>query len=675
MVMYKPLASILEKRNKDIAYYIEKPNRMNPREESFYIAIIYSFFGLVWILLSDTLLNFLIKDPVLYRQIQTYKGWMYVIITTLLIYWLVRSRMSLIQKALKVIFTSYEELSTTFEELIAIEEELRYQKNFTENIIKDAPVIIAIWDNEGRIKSINPFAQELFGYTEEEVFNKCWLDIYIPEENRFKMESIIKRIKRDKELKNHESQFITKDGKILDILWNSNVLNISDLKDYEIISVGTNITERKADEERFRRLAYYDSLTGLPNRLLFEKEINKLINQKNTKFMIAYIDCDNFKYINDTLGHHVGNEFLKYIGICLEEEISHSSIVARFGGDEFAILFREKETFDILNKIESIKTRIGTTWSIHNYHFFISLSIGIAIYPQDGADATQLFKNADIAMYEAKKTCKNSVAFYNNEMQSNNIKHVQIANQLQYAIENNEFRLYYQPKFRLDTEKIYGMEALIRWFQPEKGFISPDEFIPLSEETGQIFNIERWVIKTALIQKKELEERGFIDMEISINLSSKTLTSDVNFMELDKLFSSFNIDYSKITIEITETAIIADVNSAIERLKVLKTRGLKIALDDFGTGYSSLTYLKNLPIDIIKLDRNFVKSIEDNTRDAVIIKSILSMAQDLNYKVVAEGIETKEQLDYLRKHHCEGGQGYLFSKPIPMEEVYDILSK
>lgn len=249
----------------------------------------------------------------------------------------------------------------------------------------------------------------------------------------------------------------------------------------------------------------------------------------------------------------------------------------------------------------------------------------------------------------------------------------QMANKLQLGIENKEFTLYYQPQFELNTGEILGVEALVRWTHPEEGIISPTEFIPLAEETGQIYSIERWIIKNALQQKKKWEEEGFSNIELSINLSGKTLTSDINFIEIEMILEAFDIDYSNIVIEITETAIISNINLAIERIKRLKKRGIKIALDDFGTGYSSLTYLKEFPIDIIKLDRSFINLIPQEGIATVIVKAILSLACDLKYEVVAEGIETIEQLEYLKLHNCKSGQGFLLSRPLSEEKINNLI--
>ena len=299
--------------------------------------------------------------------------------------------------------------------------------------------------------------------------------------------------------------------------------------------------------------------------------------------------------------------------------------------------------------------------------------MGISVFPKDGSSKIEIFRSADLAMSRAKKEGKGRGIFYTGEILESNSEKIKISNQIQHAIEKKEFILYYQPQIYLNTGEIKGFEVLIRWNNPFSGFISPALFIPIAEETGQIFAIEKWIINNALKQKKILENKGYEHLDLSINLSSKTLMSNLNFHELEDILDENKVDYSHITLEVTETAIISDIEMAISRLLRLKRYGLKIALDDFGTGYSSLTYLKKMPIDTIKLDRSFVKSIEENDADTYIIKSILYLALDLKYNVVAEGIETEEQYRFLEKNNCESGQGFLMSKPVPIEDVYEKL--
>ncbi|AKL96921.1 PAS domain S-box/diguanylate cyclase (GGDEF) domain [Clostridium aceticum] len=660
-----------------ILYYTERLKQENHHSIPMMITMVYGVIGILWILLSDKLLKVITNDPVIYRQLQTYKGWLYVLITMILLYTLIKKRVKLMESATNETIEAYIQLRETHQELISMKKELEYQRRFTQKIIDDAPVIIGIWDKDGKIENLNPFGQTTFGYKEAELTNKKWFNLLLSQENKLKMHNAFEKISQGREFKNYESQFISKDGRSIDILWNSTMLNYDDGSN-KVISVGIDITERKKYEESFRYIAFYDSLTGLINRIMFENEISKLISSKSekNKFAVTYIDIDNFKYINDTLGHRVGDEFLKHVGMHLNVEIKAPNLVARLGGDEFAIVFMDIESDQILiEKIEKIKKGIGRTWSSNNHQFFVSMSIGVVMFPDHGNNTIELLKSADIAMYAAKQGGKDRVVFYKEDMEKNNLEHVQMANKLQFGIENEEFTLFYQPQFRLNTGEIIGMEALVRWIHPIEGFIAPIDFIPLAEETGQIYSLERWIVKKALQQKQQWEKTGFGHIELSINLSGKTVASDVDFHQLEMLVTTFDVDYSKIIIEITETAIISNIELVIERLNRLKNKGFKIALDDFGTGYSSLTYLKKLPIDIIKLDKSFINLIPQNNIDTLIIKHILSLAHDLKYEVVAEGIETKEQLEYLKKYYCKSGQGYLLSKPLSHEETSDLLDR
>ena len=651
---------------------ISKGSNVKPYKESFIIASIYGMFGLLWITLSDHILSLFIDSLTLYKQFQTYKGWVYIFITIGLVYSLVYKRSSMVRDAMIKMSYAYEELQTTYEELVATEADLMDQKRFNEQIFTDAKVIIGTWDEQGRLTSLNPYGQNLFGYTESEVLGGKWLDLFIQEDNKANMINNFKRIKQGQQQPNHESQFVSKDNKKLDIIWNNSLLYYQN-KTSEVLSIGTDITTRKKLEEQLKEIAYYDVLTGLPNRILIEDEVNKLID-RNELFVMIHMDLDNFKQINETLGHTIGDLFLQYISKKLSEIIISPNRVARLGGDEFAIILMQPIMKDEIEKeLISVIKDLGKSWEVNQYEFFISSSMGIAIFPKDGKDYSTLFKNADVAMYQAKKEGKSRCIFYSEELLKDNIDNLKLANQLQYAIKNRELTLYYQPQFSLSSGKITGVEALVRWIHPEMGFIPPDKFIPIAEETGQIYEIEKWIINTALHQKALFEQDGREDIDISINLSSKALASEMNFYAVEKLFSSYDIDYTHITIEITETAIISDIGTAVDRLKKLKKLGMKIALDDFGTGYSSLIHLKELPIDIVKLDRSFIKGIEGDSKNAMIIKAILYLTKDLNYEVVAEGIESIEQLEYLIKYKCQTGQGYLMSRPITIEDLCEKL--
>lgn len=421
----------------------------------------------------------------------------------------------------------------------------------------------------------------------------------------------------------------------------------------------------------FEHIIYYDDLTGLPSVPLFINELSKLMERSlgKTQFAVAYLDIDNFRYINQALGEKVGNELLQYVSHNLESDKGDSYMVARLGGDKFAMLFTDiQPTTLLLEQITSVKEKICPIWSTYRHNFYVSSTMGIAIYPDHGKDIATLLNNAEIAMAMAKKQGKD-ILFYKEELQDEYIGKVQMANELQKGMEENEFTIFYQPIFNLKTGKIVGVESLVRWIHPNKGMISPDLFIPVAEESKQIYTLERWIINRALQQKKEWEEKGFYDIELSINISSKTLENDLYYKEVEKIFLSYNIDYSKVIIEITETSFLFNIDFAAEHLYRLKRLGIKIALDDFGTGYSSLTHLKELPVDILKIDRSFVNTIPKSEKDILIIKHLLSIAHDLQYEVIAEGIETKKQLEILKSYSCELGQGFLFYKPMPEEKV------
>ncbi len=647
--------------------------KINSHKEALIISGVYGLFGILWITLSDYLLYMIAKDISRYKQIQTYKGWVYVLITIGLIYLLVRKRSLLVQKTVREMRTTYEELQATYEELVATEEELRDQKSINYHIFNDAHVIIGTWDRDGRLTSLNPFGQTLFEYTEEEVLNKRWLDLLIPDENKALMVNDFNRINQGKQLPNHESQFITKSKRKVDIIWNNSLINYQN-RAPEVLSIGTDISDRKKLEEELKNVAYYDALTGLPNRISMEKDVVKRM-KANTEFAFLHIGMDNFKQINEALGRSVGDRFLQYIAGKLSEVIKRPDQIARISGDEFAVLLPDTGgRNEIVNVVEALNGHIGTSWEMNHHAFFISFSVGIALYPGDGTDHNALFRNADIAMHRAKKEGKGRCIFYSEGILKDNIDNLKLASRLQYAIKNNELILFYQPQYNLASGKITGVEALVRWLQPDNSFIPPARFIPLAEETGQIFEIERWIISTALQQKKTFEKMGRRDLKLSINLSGKALASETSFNAMEELFTSYDIDYSNITIEITETAIISDLTYAVERLKKLKQLGVKIALDDFGTGYSSLTHLKELPIDIVKLDRSFIKNLKEDNKNAIIIKALLYLTLDLNYEVIAEGIETEEQLKFLKKYRCRTGQGYLMSKPVDIAALYDVLS-
>jgi diguanylate cyclase (GGDEF)-like protein/PAS domain S-box-containing protein len=642
--------------------------------EAYRVSIIYAIFGGLWILLSDAILDFMLPDIEKYKNIQTLKGVFYILMTTLLVYVLIMRRMKLWHLEYDKREKAYKELKVTNEELVALESELTYQKKLNVNIIMEAPSIIITWDDTGRILSINPFGEKISGYTQEELINGPGWNILVPNDRYHMAIDTYFEIRNKDDALCYDGALVTKDGRRVDILWSSKILSPEGAGGVNIyVSIGTDIEERKRYEEKIEYMAYYDALTGLPNRFMFEQEVSRHIIEGRHNLMIVYMDIDNFKNINDSIGHQAGDVFLKYFASAILEQVEGKAFVARLGGDEFAILYQSDSREKINKKVESLLEHTNRIWSHDNRLFYISTSVGIVAYPEHGDNTSELLKNADIAMYASKREGRNRILFYKDELMEENTLYADMVNYLQQGLDQEQFYLVYQPQYRLSSKELIGMEALLRWEHPTGGFISPKEFIPIAERTGQIYRLERWVIRKALEQKLLWEQQGFTDVKMSINLSTKTLTSEINFTEWEQILSSFTVNFSEIIIEITETADIMDMENVIDRLNMLKTRGIRIALDDFGTGYSSLNYLKQFPIDIIKLDRSFINSITEDGVDTLLIKNILNLASDLKYEVIAEGIETNEQMQALVDFNCENGQGFLLSRPLSVDNTMHLL--
>lgn len=681
------------KIDKDINYYLNSNYEIHPYSESISIALIYGVVGALWILLSDEFLSRIVSNVTTYKKLATYKGWVYVLVTMMLIYSLVLKRLVLFEKAIKKIYNNFEALNSANEESIALEEELRQQFDELEIhrnalIVSEQRYELAVegadcgiwdWDIKNNIYYISPKWKSYLGYCENELDNTFddWVSLLHPDEK----ESVVSKVNNYILLKtgSYENihRMICKDGNYKWILSKGKAIWNSDGKVIRLAGSHTDISQQKFIENKLNLLAYYDTLTELPNRVLFEIKVDDLINEKNesnTTFALIYMDIDNFKHINDTLGHISGDLLLKYISNILKCQVKAPDFVGRLGGDEFAIIFESiNDKSDVIDRIQFLLKYLRKPWMLDNQEFFISFSIGIAMYPEHGDNLSLLLKNSDVAMYCVKKNIKDDYCFYSDEIQEENLKQIRMVNELRHAIDNQEFALVYQPIINLNSGKLIGVESLVRWIHPIKGVISPMEFIPLSEESGLIHEICKWVLKTALLQKKSWEEQRYPNIKMSINISGKRVTKNDFINEIRELIFKTKLKCDEIQLEVTETAVMEDINASTTVLKELRDMGIKIALDDFGTGYSSLTYLEKLPIDIVKLDRNFIKGISNVGQSNVIVASVVKLTHDLNLGIVAEGIETKDQLEFLKLNNCDYGQGYLFSKPVTKEEIEKLL--
>ncbi len=432
---------------------------------------------------------------------------------------------------------------------------------------------------------------------------------------------------------------------------------------------------RNSAENALEKLAYFDMLTRLPNRMMFKNHLTSAltnVKQSNHHLSLMFIDLDRFKVINDTLGHEVGDLLLVEAAERLEKCIRPGDLVARLGGDEFTIVVDENSKHSGSRIIsERIIEAFKKPFVFGGQKQVISPSIGISMYPEHAADYGTMMQYADTAMYQAKEKGGNCYLYYSPEMGDKLTHHMNIEAGLRRALEEEEFVLHYQPKVEISTGKIVGMEALIRWMDPEKGMVSPDDFIPLAEETGLIIPIGEWVLRKACEQYLEW---GIADIEIAINLSASHLYDPSLLIMLQTIFQETGFPPGRLEIEITENAIMRNVQQTITILEQIKSLGVKVAIDDFGTGYSSLSYLKRFAIDTIKIDRSFVSGIPHNADEVAITSATVVMAQNLKRRVIAEGIETEEQAAFLNQLGCEMGQGYYYSRPLPSSEIAAMLS-
>ncbi|MCT8975952.1 bifunctional diguanylate cyclase/phosphodiesterase [Clostridium sp. CX1] len=426
--------------------------------------------------------------------------------------------------------------------------------------------------------------------------------------------------------------------------------------------------KQKQTEEKLYHVVYFDQLTGLPNRLLFLKCIEDFVataKENSVSIAILYLDINRFKIINDIEGYDAGDKFLRDLAEELPSCLGEDMILGRLGEDEFGILMpKVKSEEEVLQLCDKIIASINRDWKISNRNFNIAVCIGIAVYPQHGETALELLKNADAAMYYAKERGKNYYEFYKPALSSRTLNQVSMENSIIKAINREEFILYYQSQIRIVDNKVVGVEALIRWHSPEHGIVPPDKFIPFAEENGLIDFIDRWVMKTACLQSRRWQELNKKPIRISVNVSSKQF-EDPKFIEyVRNTIDETKADPAWLEVEITESALMKYPEETIKILNELKSMGIKIALDDFGTGYSSLAYLKKFPIDKLKIDKSFIRDITQNKENEAIVKTIIDLSKSMGIKVVAEGVETKEQLEILRKLNCDEVQGYLFSKPV-----------
>ena len=451
-----------------------------------------------------------------------------------------------------------------------------------------------------------------------------------------------------------------------------------DGKPFRYVSVFNDITEIRQKDEHIRHLAFHDALTGLPNRMLLQDRLNHAIEiarRDGSQVAVMFIDLDRFKVVNDSLGHDVGDMLLiqvtQRLGLCLRK----SDTIARQGGDEFVVLLSDFEAIgEVAEVAEKIIAALVAPVKVREHEIHIGASIGIALYPQDGDDVTSLMRDADTAMYRAKNAGRNTFRFFDLNMDGEATERLALEAGLRRALDNGEFQLFYQPKVNLETGKVSGAEALIRWNSPERGLVPPDSFIPLAEESGLISRIGDWVLEEACRQLLEWRKEG-LAIRVAVNVSARQFFESDFAAKVAAMLACHGLPAAALEVELTESTVMSDPDRAIGQLTRLQALGVTVSIDDFGTGYSSLSYLKRLPLDTIKIDRSFVHHLNDQIDNAAIVRAILGLGEALGMNTIAEGVETEEEERHLRKAGCAVGQGYKYARPLAASDFMDWVNK
>ncbi|MET1029865.1 sensor domain-containing protein [Domibacillus tundrae] len=550
------------------------------------------------------------------------------------------------------------------------ESEQRYKSLFDYN-----PHAVYTFDLEGKFTSGNKAFEQLTGYPVQHMLQTSFVFSVVPEDRERVTVHFNKALKG--KTQEYEADIIDRSGQRK----NLHIVNSPIVVDDEIVGIygiATNITDRKKDEEKLERLAFYDQTTGAANRHLFSRDIKTVLGEakeNQSGFALLHLNGDRFKYVNEALGMEAGDVVLKSMTARIRSCLPVHGTLYRLDGNDFYIILHPLPVLEEAGEIaEKIVEAFRRPWKVNSHELIVTASIGIALYPQNGEVEELLVKRSGQALDHVKSEGKNMYQFFDESIGSCSDTILEFEMDLQHAIERNEFQLFYQPKIDLHTERVIGAEALIRWNHPEKGMISPDQFIPLAEQNGQIYEITKWVLKEACRQSREWTEQN-LPSHVSVNISSHHLYRKDLVSTILQTIAESGIQTNQLEVEITENGLVQNVDVAIETISILKKMGVRVSIDDFGTGFSSLSHLKVLPVDILKIDRSFIRELPTSGKDQMIVRSIIQLANAVGLSVVAEGVEEKEHLLILKELGCQIAQGFFISKPVPNEEYVKWLSQ
>ena len=566
------------------------------------------------------------------------------------------------QQLVRVIY-SFSDIS----ERKAIEEKLRQAsvvfKNTTEGIM--------ITDDKKRIIAVNQAFCSMTGYTEDEVIGSSPAILQSGKQDDTFYKKMWRKLRESGNWRG-EIWDRHKSGESFPVLQSINQIKREDGSVSNYVSILTDITAIKKSQETLDFLAYHDPLTKLPNRLHFKERLShalKLAKRDKSQLAVIFLDLDRFKTVNDSLGHHIGDKLLVETAKRLSSQLRASDTIARLGGDEFIILLEEvNDPQSVAVLCRGLIAAFQNHFSIDQHILNITPSIGISLFPDDGHDVDTLIKNADSAMYRSKEVGRNEFQFFTQELSFRAYERLTMEAALRIALQKNQLRLYYQPLVSLATQQVVSAEALLRWEHPELGLVSPDKFIPLTEETGLIIPIGEWVLQTACHQAREWVQRYPSLQSIAVNISGRQFQSGKLLETIEHALSASGLEAKHLELEITESFLMEKADLTVRALDMLKALGLSLSIDDFGTGYSSLSYLKRFPVDKLKIDQSFIRDVTTDPDDAAIAKAVIALGRSMQLKIVAEGVETPEQLAFLLEQDCDIAQGYLYSRPLPAEQ-------
>ena len=530
-------------------------------------------------------------------------------------------------------------------------------------------VALLFTDLSGNILSADDSFLNLLGYTSENLPRSIH-DLTPPEHHRLDEEAF-EKLMAFGACAPFEKDFLTHDGTPLPVLFGAA------MHDEEIVCFVVDLSQNKQTQEKLNHLAYHDALTDLPNQVLFKDRLKQAIalSRRNDQMQaVLLLNIDRFKTINDSLGYTAGDRLLQSVAQRLTSCVRESDTVARFGGDEFAVLLTQiPRAQDAANVARAIKQALDQAFIFDDQEIFVSSSIGISMFPQDGRDTAGLLKTAGVALDRAKVQGGNTFHFYTAGGTTRALKQLVLESNLRPGLERSEFFVQYQPQVDVRAFQLVGMEALVRWQHPSLGLLYPNEFVPLAEESGLIILLGDFVLRTACAQNKAWQDKGLMPMRLSVNFSARQFQQATFISDVAHLLKETNLDPRWLELELTESSIMKDPEEAIEKLHELKLMGISVAIDDFGTGYSSLNYLKRFPIDTLKIDKSFVSDVCKDPHDTAIVRAIINLGHALDLTVVAEGVETKEQLQYLTALECDVVQGFLFSKAVSAKAFEELL--